>query len=154
MSSYVAGHGRLQSCWLCVAWYGSECHSTATVSSPTTLSVSRNVAIDCVQLQVRVHSAQQQSRPLLASLHSFENYSSIVCEYLLLSPFSRRRQTATVLGPISLQPAPATTPAVGHYHCRGLCYLQPLYLSTGSHTDAYTCVAFHLDCAVETCTEL
>ena len=42
--------------------------------------------IDCVQLQVRVHSAQQQSRPLLASPPaSFKNDSSIVCEYLSTS---------------------------------------------------------------------
>ena len=51
--------------WLGVSYVQ---HGTATVSSPATLLVSRNVAIDCVQLQVRVHSAQQRSRALLASL--------------------------------------------------------------------------------------
>ena len=47
--------------WLC----------SVTVSSPATLVVSRNVAIDCVQLQIRVHSAQQRSRALLARLVCF-----------------------------------------------------------------------------------
>ena len=70
-----------------------QCQGTAATQcqSPATLLVSRNVAIDCVQLQVRVHSAQQRSRALLASLLLSKN-DSIVCQYLLLSPFSRRRQ--------------------------------------------------------------
>ena len=64
------------------------------LSSPATLLVSRNVAIDCVQLQVRVHSAQQRSRALLASLLLPKNDSISFAHSIsvLLSPFSRRRQ--------------------------------------------------------------
>ena len=89
--------------------------STATVSSPTTLLVSRNVAIDCVQLQVRVHSAQQQSRALLASLPLSKMTVSFVCVYFWAT-FPAGAKTATLLGPIRLQPAPVATPAVGHRH--------------------------------------
>ena len=134
MSSCVAGHGRLH--LVCSVWLGMAPSfivwlSTATVSSPTTLLVSRNVAIDCVQLQIRVHSAQQQCRALLASLGSasFKN-DSIVCVCLFLGHFSRRRQNChtawtnqiaacTCSNTSSRSPAPAH----GHRHWRQLCWI-------------------------------
>ena len=82
--------------------------STATVSSPTTLLVSRNAAIDCVQIQVRVHSAQQQSRALLDSLLLSKMTISFVCVYFWAT-FPAGAKTATLLGPIRLQPAPVAT---------------------------------------------
>ena len=64
--------------------------NSVLVSSPTTLLVSRNVAIDCVQLQVRVHSAQQQTeRLLLASLLLSKN-DSIVCTSRAFLPASAK----------------------------------------------------------------
>ena len=85
-------------------------HSTATVSSPTTLLASRNVAIDCVQLQVRVHSTQQRSRPTSASPRISKKWRYL-CKYLVFEPFSRRRQISKQSGPIRLQPGPVATPA-------------------------------------------
>ena len=93
--------------------------------------------------------------------------------------FPAGAKAATLFGPIRLQPAPVATPAhtpspwyrllVFEFGAKTVITqflmniqqlanhqlaTQSLYLSTGSQTDAYTCVAFHLDCAVEACTEL
>ena len=108
-----AGNGGLR--LVCSVWLGMGRsvivqHGTATVSSPATLLVSRNVAIDCVQLQVRVHSAQQRSRPLLASAASccMKNDSIVCCWALFFPPAPK----LLLFWPIRLQPAPAAAPAL------------------------------------------
>ena len=91
--TWLAGVDSILSALCDLVWLGVSWHSNC-MSSPTTLLVSRNVAIDCVQLQVRVHSAQQRSRALLASLLLPKNDSISFAHSIsvLLSPFSRRRQ--------------------------------------------------------------